>query len=48
MKEVRDHGLIAARHLRGEIYEVRADGDRVIYRVLFAAEGEREQILLAL
>jgi phage-related protein len=48
MKEVRDHGLRAARHLLGDIYEVRADGDRVIYRVLFAAEGERGRILLAL
>lgn len=34
MKEVRDHGPIAARHLCGEGYEVGADGDRVIYRVL--------------
>ena len=48
MKEIRDLGLPAARHLQGEIYEVRADGDRVIYRVLFATEGQREQILLAL
>lgn len=48
MKEVRELGLPAARHLRGEIYEVRADGDHVIYRVLFATEGQREQILLTL
>ena len=40
------HGL--ARHVRGAIYEVRADGDRVTYRVLFATEGKRGQVLLAL
>lgn len=28
MKEVAIEGLSAARHLRGEIYEVRAEGDR--------------------
>jgi phage-related protein len=31
-----------------DIWEVRATGDRVIYRVLFATEGTRSQILLAL
>jgi len=48
MAEVRSRGLIAARHLDGEIYEVRADGDRVIYRVLFATEGDSSRILLSL
>jgi phage-related protein len=48
MKEVRDEGLEAARQLDGDIYEVRADGDRVIYRVLFAPEGAKQQVLLAL
>ncbi len=48
MEEVRDRGLRAARHLDGEIWEVRVDGDRVIYRILFAEEGSRGQILLAL
>ena len=48
MADVRDRGLRAARHLDGEIWEVRADGDRVIYRVLFAQEGSRGQVLLAL
>jgi phage-related protein len=48
MEEVRDHGLRAARHLDGDIWEVRVDGDRVIYRILFAEEGSRGQILLAL
>ena len=38
----------AARHLDGEIWEVRVNGDRVIYRILFAPEGSRGQILLAL
>jgi phage-related protein len=48
MKEVALEGLAAARHLRGEVYEVRADGDRVTYRILFSTEGSRGQVLLAL
>ncbi len=48
MKDVRDLGLAAARHLRGEIYEVRADGDRQTFRILLAPEGQRGQVLLAL
>jgi phage-related protein len=48
MEEVRDRGLRAARHLDGDIWEVRVDGNRVIYRILFAEEGSRGQILLAL
>ncbi len=40
--------MIAARHLDGDIWEVRVDGDRVIYRVLFAEEGARGRVLLAL
>lgn len=48
MADVRERGLRAARHLGGEIWEVRVDGDRVIYRVLFAPEGARGQVLLAL
>ncbi|HLF40997.1 MAG TPA: type II toxin-antitoxin system RelE/ParE family toxin [Acidimicrobiia bacterium] len=48
MKDVEQNGLRAARHLDGDIYEVRADGNRVTYRVLFAAEGSKNRILLAL
>jgi phage-related protein len=48
MKEVRQEGVRAARHLQGELFEVRADGKRVIYRVLFAREGEQGQMLLSL
>lgn len=48
MNEIKAHGLVAARHLEGEIYEVRASGNRVIYRVLFAPQGKRSQILLSL
>jgi phage-related protein len=48
MQEVRRDGLGAARHLREDIYEVRADGERVIYRVLFATEGQQDQVLLSL
>jgi phage-related protein len=48
MQEVRREGTRAARHLRGDLFEVRADGERVIYRVLFAREGTRGQVLLSL
>lgn len=48
MKEVRQQGLQAARHLDDEIYEVRADGKGVIYRVLFAPQGKRKQVFLSL
>ena len=47
MKDVQVNGLPVARHLRGDIYEVRATGLRASYRVLFAAEGARGQVLLA-
>lgn len=47
MKDVQLNGLAVARHLRGELYEVRATGVRAAYRVLFAAEGAKGQILLA-
>lgn len=36
------------RHLRGEIYEIRVSGRRGEYRLLFAADGRRRQILLSL
>jgi phage-related protein len=48
MRDVQANGLPVARHLRGDIYEVRADGRHATYRVLFATEGRRGQILLAL
>jgi phage-related protein len=48
MKAVRRQGLKAARHLDGEIYEVRADGKGVIYRILFAPQGKRKQVFLSL
>ena len=48
MKEVAHDGVGVARHLRGDIYEVRADGDRTSYRVLFAIEARRGAVLLAL
>jgi phage-related protein len=48
MKDVRRQGLRAARHLDGEIYEVRAGGRGVVYRVLFAPQGKRKQVLLSL
>ena len=48
MAEVADVGLSAARHLRGDIYEGRADCRNRTFRILFAEEGRRGQILLAL
>ena len=48
MNDVRRQGLRAARHLEGEIYEVRADGRGVIYRVLFAPQGKHKQVFLTL
>jgi hypothetical protein len=41
MADVRKEGLRVARHLRGDIYEVRAQGPYVFVRLLFAQEGER-------
>jgi phage-related protein len=48
MKEVAAEGLHAARHLRGDIWEVRIDAERKAFRVLFSPEGKNQQVLLAL
>lgn len=48
MERVQRGGVQAARHLRGEIYEVRVAGDRKQFRILFAVEGSYNQVLLAL
>ena len=48
MSEIRDRGLVAARHLQDDIWEVRVNGNRAAYRVLFAQEGERGRVLLGL
>jgi phage-related protein len=48
MKEVEVIGLGAARHLRGDIYEVRTSGVTQNFRILFATQGQYSQILLAL
>ncbi len=48
MRVVAREGLRAARHLRGELYEVRATGENRIYRVIFATQGRYSQVLLAL
>lgn len=42
MREVKEEGMVAARHLDEGIYEVRTDGNRVTYRVLFAPQGEAQ------
>jgi phage-related protein len=48
MKDVRKNGSVAARHLRGPVWEVRAEAPGGSYRILFSEEGRRSQILLAL
>jgi phage-related protein len=48
MKDVQENGLGVARHLKEDIYEVRADGDKQVFRVLFATEGQKGRVLLAL
>jgi phage-related protein len=48
MKEVAEVGLESARHLRGEVYEVRAETETQGFRVLFATEGRFGQVLLSL
>ena len=48
MKDVAVNGLAAARHVRGDIYEVRAPVANATIRILFAVEGARGLILLAL
>ncbi len=48
MKHVREHGVKVARHVRAEIYEVRASYKTNTYRILFAREGRFKHILLSL
>jgi phage-related protein len=38
MRDVAVHGLERARHVQGDIYEVRVDADRRSFRILFAQE----------
>ncbi len=48
MKDVARAGLPAAKHLRGDIYEIRADAPTRTFRLLFSAEGRYGQVLLSL
>jgi phage-related protein len=48
MTEVRTEGRSAARHLRDDVYEVRADARTRSFRILFAAEGRYSHVLLSL
>ena len=48
MKEVAREGLVAAKHLRGDLYEVRANASTRTFRIVFAMEGRFSQILLSL
>ena len=48
MKRVARDGMWAARHLRGDIYEIRVRGPSRNLRLLFAQEGRASQVLLSL
>ncbi len=50
MREVRSLGREHpdVYHLRGDIWQIEIDGERVIFRLLFAEEGRFGQVLLAL
>ena len=50
MREVRVQGREHpdVNHLKGDIWQVEIDGERVIFRLLFAEEGRFGQVLLAL
>ena len=48
MEYVRANGTPVARHVRQDIYEVRAFYNTKAYRILFACEGRFHHILLAL
>lgn len=48
MRRVRVEGVRAARHVRHEIFEVRAFAIGGSHRILFAVEGRRGQVFLAL
>ena len=47
MRDVARHGLAIARHVRGDIYEVREDGNRQTFRILFSALIELAERRLA-
>jgi phage-related protein len=40
MKEVAEQGLPCARHLRGDLYEIRADAPVRSFRILFSQEAK--------
>lgn len=48
LREVRKQGIRAAKHVRGEIYEVIADTKDKWFRILFAQQGRYSQVLLSL
>jgi phage-related protein len=48
MALVAEEGQRSARHIRRDIYEVRASREGRTFRVLFSAEGHRQYVLLAL
>ena len=48
MQEVAVDGFPAAKHLRGNLYEIRGDAPTRSFRLLFSAEGRFKQVLLSL
>ena len=48
MKDVEKNGLGVAKHLEDDIHEVKAEGTRQTFRLLFAPQGKHDQVLLSL
>jgi phage-related protein len=48
MAEVQKRGIQAAKQIEGDLFEVKAEGDRQTFRILFSQEGKHDQVLLAL
>jgi phage-related protein len=48
MRRVAETGPRVARHLRGDIWEIRVEGQRQAFRILFASEGRFSHVLLSL
>jgi phage-related protein len=48
MEYVCEHGTSVARHVRQDLYEVRATYNTKAYRILFACEGRFQHVFLAL
>lgn len=48
MKDLQVNGFGVAGHVRGDVFKMGVDGRHATYRLLFATEGSRSQVLLGL